>query len=209
MLIIGTGGLVGQMFDDLVAMNDNSITFWSETESSYHQIQEKFNIISTDDEVINYFKNISTSFLLCVGGLESRKKLLEKFTNLGGEVTTFISPGAVVSPYGTSLGKGCIVLSLAEIESHVTIGENCLFNKYAKIGHGSVINNNCEIAPDALLLGEVIVGEGAYIGTRALILPKVKIGRNATVAAGATVKKNVPDNAVVSGEFASVKLIKK
>lgn len=209
MLVIGTGGLAAQMFDDLVGMNDESIKFWSETETSYHQIREKFNVISTDDEVMNYFKNVSASFLLCIGGLQNRKKLLEKFINLGGEISTFISPKAIVSPFGTSIGNGCIVLSDAEIESHVTIGENCLFNKYAKIGHGSVIGNNCEIAPDALLLGEVIVGEDVYIGTRALILPKVKIGRNATVAAGATVKKNVPDNAVVSGEFASVKLIKK
>lgn len=209
MLIIGTGGLVGQMFDDLVAMNDNSITFWSETETSYHHVREKFTVISTDEEVVDYFKTISKSFLLCVSGLETRKKLLERFTNLGGETATFISPKAKVSPYATSIGNGCIILSDAEVESHVSIAENCLINKYSKIGHGSVLDKNCEIAPDALLLGEVIVGEDAYIGTRALILPKVKIGRNATVAAGATVKKNVPDNAVVSGEFASVKLIKK
>jgi sugar O-acyltransferase (sialic acid O-acetyltransferase NeuD family) len=209
MLIIGTGGLVGQMFDDIVAMKNKDITFWSETESNYHQIKEKFNIISTDEQVVEYFKNVINSFLLCIGGLENRKKLLDKFTNLGGVSASFISPHAVVSPYGTTIGKGCIVMALAEIESHVTIGENCLFNKYAKIGHGSVISNNCEIAPDALLLGEVIVGDDVYIGTRALILPKVKIGKNATVAAGSTVKKNVPDNAVISGEFASVKLIKK
>ena len=53
------------------------------------------------------------------------------------------------------------------------------------------------------------LGENTYVGARAIILPKVKVGKNAVIAAGSVVKKNVPDYAVVAGEFASIKFYKK
>jgi sugar O-acyltransferase (sialic acid O-acetyltransferase NeuD family) len=209
MLIIGTGGLAAQMFDDLVALNDEKITFWSEVDTKYFFIPAKFKVLKTDEEVVNYFNTVSNKFISAIGGVKNRKKILEKFTALGGDIISFISPGAVISPFATSIGKGSVVLSRVELESHVHVGENCLLNKTANVGHGSVIGNNCEITPGVILLGEVEINDDSYIGTGAIILPKVKIGKNVSVAAGAIVKKNVPDNAIISGEFASVKLIKK
>jgi sugar O-acyltransferase (sialic acid O-acetyltransferase NeuD family) len=209
MLIIGTGGLAAQMFDDLVALKDEKIMFWSEADTEYFFIPAKFKVIKTDEAVVEYFNTVSNKFISAVGGVENRKKILAKFTNLGGEITSFISPGALISPFATSIGKGTVILSRVEIESHVSIGENCLINKTANVGHGSVIGNNCEITPAVILLGQVEIGDDSYIGARATILPKVKIGKNVSVAAGSIVKKNVQDNALISGEFASVKLIKK
>lgn len=45
----------------------------------------------------------------------------------------------------------------------------------------------------------IVIGEYAWVATNAIILPGVTIGRGAVVGAGAVVRENVPDNAVVIG----------
>lgn len=208
MLIVGAGGLAAQLFDDLIIGKTENVVFWSETETRYHFIRDKFDLIKSDEQIIHHFNTVSSSFILAVGCIENRKRLAEKFKLLGGEIASFISPATLVSPY-TTLGIGTLILARGEIEPGVTIGEKCLINKYAKIGHGCIIGSNCELSPDVMITGEVKIGNDTYIGTRALIFPKVQIGKNVVIAAGAVVRKNVPDNAIVTGEFASVKCFQK
>lgn len=208
MIIAGAGGLAAQLFDDLVAINAQDVIFWSEVPTKYHFIQERFPIIKSDKEITDYFNTVSKSFLLCISSIENRKILSEKFKNLGGKSTSFISPNSIISKYIT-VGNGSLIMSRVEIEAGVIIGEQCLINKTANVGHGCVIGSNCEVAPGVILTGEVELGDNTYVGARAIILPKVKIGKNVVIAAGSVVKKNVPDYAVVAGEFASIKFYKK
>ncbi|MGW0792473.1 acyltransferase [Streptomyces sp. NPDC002911] len=50
----------------------------------------------------------------------------------------------------------------------------------------------------------VVIGPGCWIGTGAVILPGARLGRNVVVAAGAVVRGEVPDHAVVAGAPARV-----
>lgn len=50
----------------------------------------------------------------------------------------------------------------------------------------------------------IVIGDYAWIATNAIILPGVNIGRGAVVGAGAVVRENVPDYAVVIGNPARV-----
>jgi sugar O-acyltransferase (sialic acid O-acetyltransferase NeuD family) len=208
MLIVGAGGLVAQMYEDLVASSQAGIKLWSEIETKYVFLKERFDILKTDDEVANYFKHVSDEFVIAIGGVENRKKLKERFTSLGGNMVPYISKRTIISPYAR-FGKGTLVLSRVEVEADAIIGDNCLLNKTAEIGHGCIIGNNCEITPGVILTGEVMLGNDCSIGVRSVILPKVKIGNNVTIAPGSFVKKDIPDNAVVAGEFATVKFFKK
>lgn len=208
MLIVGAGGLAAQMFEDLMSLKNEKIFIWSETETNYTFLKENFRFINTDQAVAEYFSTISRSFILCIGGVENRKNLLQRFTALGGEVASFISPRSTISSYA-SIKKGSLVLSRVEIEANVVIGKNCLINKTANIGHGCIIGNNCEITPGVILTGEVEIDDDTSIGTGTIILPKVRIGRNVTIAAGSLIKKDIPDNAVVSSDFSTIKFYKK
>ena len=208
MIIAGAGGLAAQLFDDLVAINAQDVIFWSEIETKYGFIKQRFPMIKSDEEITDYFNTVSKSFLLCVSSIENRKLLSEKFKQLGGKATSFISPNSIISQYIT-VGQGSLIMSRVEIEAGVTIGEECLINKTANVGHGCTIGPNCEIAPGVILTGEVELGENTYVGARAIILPKVKVGKNVVIAAGSVVKKNIPDNALVAGEFAKIKLYRK
>lgn len=211
MLVIGAGGLATQLIEDLVELKRNDIVFWSETETKYPFIRELYPIIATDNEVIDYFKNTSKEFLLCIGKdkLNRRNKIADKFTSFGGAITSFISPFSRISPYATSFGNGTLVLNQVVIEPGVTMGTNCIVNKKANIAHGCHIGNDCEIGPAAILTGEVQLGDNCYIGTGAILHPKIRIGNNAVIAAGAVVTKHVPPNAVLSGNPAQIKYIKK
>ncbi len=209
MLFVGAGGLAAQLFEDLVASRLQNVVFWSETETTHDYIRKNYPIISTDDEVKEYFRTVTTSFVLCIGDIRQRKIVTERFISLGGKSTAFLSPFCRISPYVKSLGSANIILNDAEMEADVVIEDNCLLNKKSKYGHGCVIRSNCEIGPMAVISAYAEIGEGSLIGINALILPNVKIGKNVTISAGAVITKNIPDNAVVAGNPAVIRFYKK
>lgn len=204
MLIVGAGGMATQLFEDLEAMDCPDVVFWSETETRYDFIREKYPIIKTDEEVREYFSSVSDEFILSVGSIADRQRMTEKFRNLGGRTTTFISPFAMISSHQVQIGVGTTILAKTIIEAGVTIGEGCLLNKISNVAHGCNIAPYCEIGPAVIMTGEVEIGENSSIGTGAIILPKLKIGRNAVIAAGSVITKNIPDYALVAGNPAKV-----
>jgi sugar O-acyltransferase (sialic acid O-acetyltransferase NeuD family) len=209
MLFIGSGGLAAQLFEDLLASNIQDVVFWSEVDTGNDFIKERFKIIGTDEEVIDYFTNTSTSFVMCIGDISHRKKMAEKFIKLGGKQASFITPFCKISPFVKKIGKGVMILNDAELEPGVIVGDQSLLNKKSKYGHACVIGTNCEIAPLAIISAYAEIGDDSLIGIASLILPKVKIGKNVTVSAGSVVTKNIPDNAVVSGSPAIIRFYKK
>ncbi len=210
MLIAGAGGLATQIFEDIVELKLKDIAFWSEIPTKYQFISDHYPLLKTDEEVVRFFNEISKSFLLCIGGkCEVRKQLCERLIQLGGVLTSYISPYSRISPHQTHFAEGTIILNQVNVEPGVTTGKGCLVNKTANIGHGSTLASFCEIGPGVIITGEVELGEDCFIGTGAILHPKIKLGRNVTVAAGAVVTKNVPDNAVVAGVPAIIKYIKK
>jgi sugar O-acyltransferase (sialic acid O-acetyltransferase NeuD family) len=208
MLIVGAGGLAAQLFEDLPAMNLPGIVFWSETETKYSFIKEKYKVVSTDEEVKEYFNTVSRSFIVCVGDTANRVKMAEKFRNLGGELATFIMPGSSISSYAT-IGEGTMVLKDVDIEPGAIIGRECLLNKQTNFGHDCIVSPFCEIGPTSLVSAGSEIGENSLVGMGSIILPKIRIGKNVIISAGSIVTKNIPDNAVVSGNPAVIRFYRK
>lgn len=208
MLIVGAGGVASQLFDDLITIKEEKFTFWSENESLYDCIKDNYKVIKTDLEVTAYFSASSKSFVVGIWDINARKKLTEKFKNLGGELVSFMTPFSYLSSY-TSVGNGCVIMHKASSEPGVKIGQHCIVNKRANFGHGCNISDYCSIGPFAIISSDAEVGESCYIGMGAIIQPKVKIGKNVIVAAGAVVTKNIEDNAVVSGVPAKIRFLRR
>lgn len=208
MLIIGAGGFALQLVDDLIASKNNDIVFWSEMETKFDCLKDHFRILSTDQQVTDYFTNVSASFAVGIWDIEDRKRLTKKFTDLGGQLTSFISPYTQLSSY-TNVGAGSFVLYKTASEPYVEIGENCIINKKISFGHGARVSSFCSIGPHSLIASDTEIGENSYVGMRAVIQPKVKIGRNVIIASGSVVTKNIADNAVVHGNPATIRFFKK
>jgi UDP-2-acetamido-3-amino-2,3-dideoxy-glucuronate N-acetyltransferase len=137
---------------------------------------------------------------------------LSPFVNLYGcEVGGDTRVGAFVEVQrGAAIGRRCKVSSHSFICSGVTIEDEVF------IGHGVVFINDrtprATTAEGALQterdwrMESTVVRRGASIGSGAIILCGVEIGARAMVGAGAVVTRNVPPDAVVTGNPARIRL---
>ena len=122
-----------------------------------------------------------------------------------------------VNLYRCKIGKNCKIDSFVYIEGDVVIGDNCKIRPFVFIPTGVVIENDVFIGPNVVFtndkypktsgdwkLLDTRVKIGASIGANSVILPGVTIGKRAMVGAGSVVTRDVPDNAVMTGNPAKI-----
>ncbi|MEU0303507.1 DapH/DapD/GlmU-related protein [Streptomyces sp. NPDC006175] len=115
--------------------------------------------------------------------------------DLGAETVLTLGDGVV-------LGRGSHVIA----DTSVSIGSDTYCGPYVYI----TSTNHSYDDPDEPVgkqwprMEPVEIGPGCWIGTGAVILPGARLGRNVVVAAGAVVRGEVPDHAVVAGAPARV-----
>ncbi|NDJ57161.1 colanic acid biosynthesis acetyltransferase WcaB [Enterobacteriaceae bacterium 4M9] len=85
----------------------------------------------------------------------------------------------------------------------VVINKNTVAGDDFVIRHGVTIGNR---GPDNLACP--VIGHGVELGANVVLIGDITIGNNVTIGAGSVVLDSVPDNALVTGEKARVKVIK-
>ncbi|MEV3859973.1 acyltransferase [Streptomyces sp. NPDC050095] len=115
--------------------------------------------------------------------------------DLGSEPILTIGDGVVI-------GRGSHVIA----DTTVRIGRDVYMGPYVYITstNHSYDDPHQPIGKQWPRMEPVEIGPGCWIGTGAVILPGARIGRNVVVAAGAVVRGEVPDHAVVAGAPARV-----
>ena len=115
------------------------------------------------------------------------------------------------------IGDDCNICSHSFIENDVVIGNRVTVKCGVRIWDGVTIEDDVFIGPNVTFtndkfprsrncyeLAKTLVRKNASIGASAAILSGIEIGENAMVAAGAVVTRDVPPNAVVAGNPATV-----
>lgn len=103
---------------------------------------------------------------------------------------------------GVVLGRGSHVIA----DTSVVIGDDVFFGPYCYV----TSTNHSYDDPDQPIgrqwprTAPVRIGSGSWLGHGAVVLPGTSLGRNTVVAAGAVVRGEVPDHAVVAGAPARV-----
>lgn len=128
---------------------------------------------------------------------------------------------------GAQIGR-LVVLGEARIQGNpgnLSIGGQTSLGKCEISLHDTVKIGRCVVISDGAILltashslndpqwrhikGPIVVGDYAWIATNAIILPGVSIGRGSVVGAGAVVRRDVPEYAVVSGNPATVHTVQR
>lgn len=119
---------------------------------------------------------------------------------------------------GAQIGSDCNICDHVFIENDVIVGNRVTIKCGVQLWDGVRIEDDVFIGPNVTFTNdlfprskkypekylETTVKKGASIGANATILPGLIIGKNAMVGAGAVVTRNVPQNAVVSGNPAYI-----
>ena len=117
-----------------------------------------------------------------------------------------LGPGALVGPFarlrpGAEVGEGAKVGNFVEMKkatlgpgakaNHLTYLGDAEIGAAANIGAGTIVCNY-----DGFSKSKTEIGAGAFIGSNTALVAPVKVGKGAIVAAGSTITRNVPDDAL-------------
>jgi acetyltransferase-like isoleucine patch superfamily enzyme len=103
---------------------------------------------------------------------------------------------------GVVIGRDSHVVAMAPI----TIGDKvyCGPNVYVTSTNHSYHDTDQAIGEQWPSSAPVEIGTGSWLGVNSVVLPGARLGRNVVVAAGAVVRGEVPDHAVVAGAPARI-----
>lgn len=201
MLIVGAKGFAKEVLEVIHQLNQlENLVFYDDVNDDVpEKLFGQFPVLRTLQEASVYFKTIDINFTIGVGNPVLRKKLYDKFTALGGEFTSIISPLATIGFYGNQIEAGCNIMTGTVLTSDITIKKGTLINLNCTIGHDCTIGLYVELSPGVNISGNCTIGDYSVLGTNATVLPKIKIGKNVTIGAGSVVTKDLPDNCVAVG----------
>ncbi len=201
MLIIGAKGFAKEVLEIFHQQKKTeNIVFYDDVNRDIGDyLYNEFAILKNMQEAEKHFREFGPKFTIGVGNPSIRFQLYKKFSNIGGQLVSSISPLSQIGNYGNAIEDGCNVMTGTILTNDIHLHKGVLVNLNCTIGHDSVLEEFVELCPGVHVSGNCTIGKYSFIGTNAAILPHVKIGTNVIVGSGSVVTKDVADNCMVLG----------
>jgi bifunctional UDP-N-acetylglucosamine pyrophosphorylase/glucosamine-1-phosphate N-acetyltransferase len=131
---------------------------------------------------------------------------IEAFSHL---VSATVGKECVIGPYAR-LREGSDIQNLAKVGNFVetkntTLGEGSKANHFTYLGD-TTVGTKTNIGAGTITCNydgtnkhKTIIGDNSFIGSNSSLVAPVEIGNNSTIAAGSTITKNVPEDALGIG----------
>ncbi|RPF71521.1 acyltransferase [Aurantiacibacter spongiae] len=132
-----------------------------------------------------------------------REMTLGRQSNISFDAN-FTNPHNIVIGKRVRIGSRCHIWA-GPLQGRIRIGDDVLFGPEVMLTAATYdIGAGEPISEQPMREGDIVIGDDVWLATRALILPGVTIGRGAVIAAGAVVKTDAPDFAIVAGSPARI-----
>lgn len=193
-IIIGAGGHAKVLLDILLDTDAKVLGFLDSDASLRGTEIFGIPVLGMDDEIARYspLEVELVNGIGSVGVVTLRRKIFDKFKDMGFRFRQVIHPSAIISNRAT-LGEGVQIMAGAVINIGTCIGDDSIINTKASVDHDCNIGRHVHIAPGCTLCGGVSVGDGTMIGTGSSVIQGISIGKRCLVGAGSNVFHFVPD----------------
>lgn len=116
----------------------------------------------------------------------------------------FVSPERITIGDRVRIGSRCHIWA-GQRDGRIVIGDDVLFGPEVMLTAGTYdYNHGSPVTEQPMREADIEIGSDVWLATRAIVLPGSRIGNGAIVAAGAIVKGDVPEMAIVAGSPARV-----
>lgn len=132
------------------------------------------------------------SYIIAVGGIATRKKMIQWIDDNDLPVGSFVSSMALVS-YHAHLGRGAVVCPYVSISPSAEIGDFVMLNGASGVGHHAKLGSNVVVGPGARINGRCTVGSNVTFGANSALIPGTTIGDDAEIGIMTYPKKRVED----------------
>lgn len=198
MVIVGAGNLGLHTLDQLLSEKlTEEIVFFDEKPEKVTSIISKYEILSSESSLIDYFATKSPEFVVAVGHARVRKKLYDKMLQIGGKPASVISYKHCFISNFAKIGQGCIIQPCCALSHNIDIGNSCVIHAASLVGHDVVLGNHVVIGSNVNILKGVEIGDCTTIGPNVIIHNNVIIGENVFIASGVEIKSNIEDNSTI------------
>lgn len=143
--------------------------------------------------------------VVTIGDPSSRRRVVERLTEMGVRFATLIHPTAVVTPW-VAFGEGTVVLANCTFTADISVGRHVVFNPGCTVAHDVVVEDYVYVSPGVDLAGKVVLEHSCHLGTGATVIPGCRVGNRSVVGAGAVVVRDVPPEVTAVGVPARVLL---
>lgn len=150
------------------------------------------------DDPATYVPQTNDRFLLAIGDVGVRRRVVQDLCGRGAQFMTMIHPSAVIAG-SAQIGCGAVIYPLATVSNGASLDEFVHLSLYASVGHDARVGKFCLLSPYATLNGFALLDDDGFMGTGSSIAPGVSVGQNTKISAKASVHRDVDLNSFVHG----------
>lgn len=150
------------------------------------------------DDPMQYQPAENDRFLLAIGDVASRRRVVESLRSRGAKFVSLVHPTAYVDP-GAKYGEGCVLYPFSTLMNAARLGDFVSLSIYASAGHDSQIGDYCNLSPYATLNGFSVLESDVFMGTHSSVAPRRRVGEGSKISSNSSVAHDVAPRTLVFG----------